>query len=311
MSIQSKTDDELRADRRKKIILPCVIPMHHKKNSGGFSRIRDVKINIQSSSAIVETHAVPFHICPPLKKSYASQSGSKPFGSFRDQLTYVRENEDEEPKRIHELVVDKKATERVNPRWANSNPDATNEQIGQIRPTISRPIGGRRFTFEEQLKCRAELPRFQCMKETAAARDAQVNGSQPMASGLHIHRQTITPISGLDRTEQDQLDSNRYMAWLGGQLTLQSQSQTGGFHRQRDVASSTYYNKVANQSTVQNAEERKADREKRLAALNEIDDLEQNFATDSVTETIQLPTKNIEETNSDEEESEIEDEEEV
>ncbi|KAI6205806.1 hypothetical protein M3Y94_00834200 [Aphelenchoides besseyi] len=267
MSVQPKTADELRADRRKKIILPCVIPWESgsnkfasQKNSGGFSRIRDVKINIQSSSAIVETHAVPFHICPPLKKSYASQSGSKPFGSFREQLTF----EDEEPKRIHELVVDKKATERVNPRWANSNPDATNEQIGQKRPTISRPVGGRRFTFEEQLKCRAELPRFQCMKETAAARDAQVNGSQPMASGLHIHRQTITPISGLDRTEQDQLDSNRYMSWLGGQLTLQSQSQTGGFHRQRDVANTTYYNKVA---SAQNAEERKSRSRKAIGRI--------------------------------------------
>lgn len=53
-----------------------------------------------------------------------------------------------------------------------------------------------------------------------AARDAEVNGKPQMAVGLHSNRQIITNVCGLDRTEQDQLDTNRYMAWLGGQVRL-------------------------------------------------------------------------------------------
>jgi hypothetical protein len=59
--------------------------------------------------------------------------------------------------------------------------------------------------------------------------------------GHRAHRQVTTQIEGLDRSEQDNLDSNRYMSWLGGQLTLQSQSHTGGFNKHRDIANSTYY----------------------------------------------------------------------
>lgn len=58
--------------------------------------------------------------------------------------------------------------------------------------------------------------------------------------GHRSQRQVTTQIEGLDRTEQDVLDSNRYMCWLGGQLTLQSQSRTGGFQKHRDVANATY-----------------------------------------------------------------------
>ena len=69
-----------------------------------------------------------------------------------------------------------------------------------------------------------------------AAKDAEVYGKQVLgmfsweviadfqqiAVGLHSNRQIISKINGLDRTEQDQLDSNRYMAWLGGQVNNKS-----------------------------------------------------------------------------------------
>lgn len=55
-----------------------------------------------------------------------------------------------------------------------------------------------------------------------AAKDAELYGKQQMAVGLHSNRQIITNVIGLDRTEQEQLDSNRYTAWLGGQARLRT-----------------------------------------------------------------------------------------
>uniref|UniRef100_A0A0M3IT00 Uncharacterized protein n=1 Tax=Ascaris lumbricoides TaxID=6252 RepID=A0A0M3IT00_ASCLU len=69
-------------------------------------------------------------------------------------------------------------------------------------------------------------------------------------------------IEGLDRTEQDEIDSNRYMAWLGGQVTLQSQSRTGGFQKPRDVVSTSYYDRVMSQrlQTAKELRDRSDDR---------------------------------------------------
>jgi hypothetical protein len=188
-------------------------------------------------------------MCPPLKHRYASQAGQPVFGRFRDNLFYVREHEEEDKKSINEMLSDSKTTARILSRWNTPNNEAKNDQIGAKRQTITTVVDhSRQLNLEEQQKCRAAVPRFQCINETMAAKDAEVNGKQPMAVGLHSNRQIVTNVNGLDRTESDQLKSNAYMSWLGGQLTLQSQAHTAGFMKKRDVANVSYYDKLINEA---------------------------------------------------------------
>uniref|UniRef100_A0A1I8AA27 Cytotoxin-associated protein A n=1 Tax=Steinernema glaseri TaxID=37863 RepID=A0A1I8AA27_9BILA len=178
-----------------------------------------------------------------MKEKYASQAGEKPFGGTRNQVTKVKESDNDNGKLINDLIVDKKATERILRKWDQSNPEAKNDQIyGKRRDATINSVGGRRFTPEEISKSRAAIPRFQNVKETAAAQNMKA-GEAPTV-GYRSHRQVTTMINGLDRTLQDQLDTNKYMAWIGGQVTLQSQSLTGGFQKPRDVVSTSYYDRL-------------------------------------------------------------------
>ncbi|CAK5086914.1 unnamed protein product [Meloidogyne enterolobii] len=67
-----------------------------------------------------------------------------------------------------------------------------------------------------------------------------------MTTGYIPLRQVTTQICGMNRTEKDQLESNKCLGWLGGQLLLQTQSKTGGFQKPRDVVSTDYYTKETN-----------------------------------------------------------------
>ncbi len=140
-----------------------------------------------------------------------------------------------EEKIVINKLVDDIASQRVLGRWARSNPEAKNDTMyGRRRDAVAQPaIGGRRFTQEELNKSRAAIPRFYDPRTTPAAitaRTGDVNCStldldynldrvQARSGGLHNHRQVTTSIEGLDRSEQDQLDTNRYMSWIGGQVT--------------------------------------------------------------------------------------------
>ncbi|KAE9548225.1 hypothetical protein FO519_008565 [Halicephalobus sp. NKZ332] len=241
---------------RRKIILPCVIPWEYGSNQyasqkglGGFGKLRNTTLKIESSKELSDGNngVVPFHSCPTLHERGATQAGERPFGSFRGHVTIVKDHD--EKKEIHEILVDPKATERVLKLWSKSNPEAKNDELyGRRRNAISESFGGRRFTQDELNKSRASIPKFQNFKETSAGRDLKVGDS--LVTGYQPRRQVTTVINGLDRNEQDQLDSNKYTAWLGGQLTLQSQSQTGGFQKPRDVVNTSYYARLLNEKDL-------------------------------------------------------------
>uniref|UniRef100_A0AC34FQR5 Uncharacterized protein n=1 Tax=Panagrolaimus sp. ES5 TaxID=591445 RepID=A0AC34FQR5_9BILA len=262
---------------KRKIILPCVIPWEYgsnkyasQKGQGGFGKIRNTTIKVESSKPLSDGNngEVPFHMCPTLHEKGATQSGQNPFGAFRETSIKVQEHNDEEKKKINDILVDPKATERILKLWSKPNPEAKNDKLyGIHRNNISESVGGRRFTQDELNKSHGALPRFHNVKETSAAKDARV-GDAPVG-GYQARRQATTVINGLDWNEQLQLDSNRYMAWLGGQLTLQSQSKTGGFQKPRDVVNSSYYDKLMHEKDLSPAELyqlRKAEKERKAAA---------------------------------------------
>uniref|UniRef100_A0AC34QPL6 Uncharacterized protein n=1 Tax=Panagrolaimus sp. JU765 TaxID=591449 RepID=A0AC34QPL6_9BILA len=241
---------------RRKILLPCVIPWEYGSNKyasqkglGGFGKIRNTTLKVESSNLTADGNngEVPFHSCPTLHEKGATQAGERPFGSFRGHLILVKDHD--ETKKINDLLVDPKATERVLKLWSRANPEAKNDELyGKRRNNISESVGGRRFTQDELNKSRGSIPRFQNVKETSAAKDAKVGDA--LVTGYQPRRQVTTAINGLDWSEQDQLDSNRYMAWLGGQLTLQSQSKTGGFQKPRDVVNKSYYDRVMSEKDL-------------------------------------------------------------
>jgi len=276
--MQTEYAKEQEEKHRRKIILPCVIPWEYgsnkyasQKGSGGFGRIRNTTLDIESSKPLSDGNngVVPFHSCPTLHERGATQAGEKPFGSFRGHVTFVKDHD--EKKTIQEILVDPKATERVLKLWCKSNPEAKNDELyGKRRNAVSESFGGRRFTQEELTKSRAAIPKFQNVKETSAARDFKTGNN--LVTGYQAHRQVTTVINGLDRTEQDQLDSNKYMAWLGGQLTMQSQSQTGGFQKPRDVVNTSYYARLMYEKDLtpeQLYQLRKAEKQARLEKLQE------------------------------------------
>uniref|UniRef100_A0A7E4VDN2 Pre-mRNA-splicing factor SLU7 n=1 Tax=Panagrellus redivivus TaxID=6233 RepID=A0A7E4VDN2_PANRE len=274
-------DQETR--HKRKIILPCVIPWEYGSNKyasqagqGGFGRIRNNTLKIESTKNLSEGNdgVVPWHACPPLHDKYATLSGEKPFGAFRDHVTKVTEHSSEAPKPVNDILVDKKATERILTKWTKPNPEAKNDELyGRRRNAVTEAVGGRAFTHDELRAQRAAVPRFQNFAESAAAKEARP-GEAPVM-GYQARRQATTVIAGLDRTPQDQLDSNRYMAWLGGQLTMQSQSKTGGFNKPRDVVNTSFYHKLMNEKDASPAELfalRKKEREQAAKAKEAVDE---------------------------------------
>jgi hypothetical protein len=275
--ISSEYAKEQDLKHKRKIILPCVIPWEYgsnkyasQKGQGGFGKIRNTTIKIESSKQLSDGNngEVPFHMCPTIHEKGATQAGQNPFGSFRETSVKVQEHNDEDKKKINDMLVDPKATERILTKFNQPNPEAKNGELyGKRRNNISESVGGRRFTQDELNKSRGAIPRFQNVKETSAAKDARV-GDAPVG-GFQPRRQVTTVINGLDWNEQLQLDSNRYMAWLGGQLTLQSQSHTGGFQAPRDVVNTNYYTRLMHEKDL-TAEQlyklRKAEKERKAAA---------------------------------------------
>ncbi|VDM47058.1 unnamed protein product [Toxocara canis] len=245
----AKTQDE---KHRRKVILPCVIPWEYgsnkfasQKGTGGFGAIRNATTVVKSSKALSESNdgVVPWMNCPPLRdKELASQSGLTPFGGFREHVAKVQDREGEAKKDINKLVNDPNS-EKILTIWSQPSKEAKNLQtFGKHRDAITTSVGGRKFSQKELNECHAVIPRFQDPRETIAAKAQK--SADGFATGLHNNRKTIMRIEGLDRTPQDEIDSNRYMAWIGGQVTLQSQSRTGGFQKPRDVVSTSYYDRV-------------------------------------------------------------------
>ncbi|GMT33833.1 hypothetical protein PFISCL1PPCAC_25130, partial [Pristionchus fissidentatus] len=236
---------------RRKIVLPVVIPWEYgsnkfasQKGTGGFGGARDAKLNIFSSTPLPKNDESTLPKFSAPNPDLANQSGSAPMGKFRDQVQHVKEHDQDDSIEINKMLPDKnKKRDRHLKKWDQPMADAKNNDVfGKQRNIVPNSTGGRRFTSEELSKSRASIPRFRDPRQTIAALAARPGES--LVTGLTGTRQATMSIEGLERSEQDQLDTNRYMAWLGGQLTLQSQSCTGGFQKPRDVVSNNYYEKV-------------------------------------------------------------------
>ncbi|CAI5456360.1 unnamed protein product [Caenorhabditis angaria] len=235
---------------RRKIILPNNISWEYgtnkyatQKGDRHFGTIRNTQLEIKSSKQLSESNdgAVPHITCPPLHFPCASQSKTSGFGSIREQVTKVTDTNGDE-KVLISKIVDDKMTETVLKKWNQPNHNAKNSDIGKRRDALTETIGGKRMDHKEHLKCMAAIPRFQDPRNSMAA--LGMTPGQNYQPGCQKNRQATTLIEGLNWTTSDQLDSNKYMAWLGGQLTLQSQSKTGGFMKTRDVVSQDYYGKI-------------------------------------------------------------------
>uniref|UniRef100_A0A1I7X4A4 Uncharacterized protein n=1 Tax=Heterorhabditis bacteriophora TaxID=37862 RepID=A0A1I7X4A4_HETBA len=94
------------------------------------------------------------------------------------------------------------------------------------RSTVHNSSGGRRFTQEEIDRSRAAIPRF--------------HDPRPIIAKIKQKNEESTLIKGIDETPIDQADTNRYLAWLGGQVTLQSNA--GRSAENRAILSKSYYN---------------------------------------------------------------------
>ncbi|KAF8381586.1 hypothetical protein PRIPAC_70728, partial [Pristionchus pacificus] len=244
----SKREEE---KHRRKIVLPAVIPWEYgsnkyasQKGSGGFGGSRDATLKIFSSTPFTkfDESTLPKFSAP--NPELANQSGSAPMGKFRDQVQHVKDQHTDEFIEVNKLLPDKNnKRDRTLKKWDRPLPDAKNNDVfGKKRDIVLNSTGGRRFTPQEMSQSRASIPRFQDPRQTIAGMAAKPGES--LVVGLTGTRQATTYIEGLERSERDQLETNRYMAWLGGQLTLQSQSQTGGFQKPRDVVSNNTYEKV-------------------------------------------------------------------
>uniref|UniRef100_A0A2A6BEL5 Uncharacterized protein n=1 Tax=Pristionchus pacificus TaxID=54126 RepID=A0A2A6BEL5_PRIPA len=212
----SKREEE---KHRRKIVLPAVIPWEYgsnkyasQKGSGGFGGSRDATLKIFSSTPFTkfDESTLPKFSAP--NPELANQSGSAPMGKFRDQVQHVKDQ--------HVLSIS------FSVYYLTARSMTQCHKTCEIRTNLSK----------------ASIPRFQDPRQTIAGMAAKPGES--LVVGLTGTRQATTYIEGLERSERDQLETNRYMAWLGGQLTLQSQSQTGGFQKPRDVVSNNTYEKV-------------------------------------------------------------------
>uniref|UniRef100_A0AC35FJB3 Uncharacterized protein n=1 Tax=Panagrolaimus sp. PS1159 TaxID=55785 RepID=A0AC35FJB3_9BILA len=162
--ISSEYAKEQDLKHKRKIILPCVIPWEYgsnkyasQKGQGGFGKIRNTTIKIESSKQLSDGNngEVPFHMCPTIHEKGATQAGQNPFGSFRETSVKVQEHNDEDKKKINDMLVDPKATERILTKFNQPNPEAKNGELyGKRRNNISESVGGRRFTQDELNKSR-------------------------------------------------------------------------------------------------------------------------------------------------------------
>ncbi|PAV55839.1 hypothetical protein WR25_24937 [Diploscapter pachys] len=263
MEFKTEYAKEQEEKHKRKIILPCVITWEYgsnkyasQKGSASFGTNRNNTLAIKSSKPLSESNdgVVPHITCPPLHWKTPSRNiltmhrkavktaGTTPIGAIREQVTKVYDKDGEEKVMISK-IVDDKMTETILKKWNRPNYEAKNSDIGKRRNNISESIGGKRMSREDMQKCRAAIPRFQNPSETIAGKDKK-NG-ETFQCRLPKTRQATMQIEGLNRTTYDQLETNRYMAWIGGQVTLQSQARTGGFQKTRDVVSNDYYEKMS------------------------------------------------------------------
>ncbi|KAL7071437.1 hypothetical protein ACQ4LE_009499 [Meloidogyne hapla] len=263
--------------RRKMVLSEPCIPWEYgsnkyesQKGMGAFGQGRDTTIKIYSTKAL---HGSNSSIIPRFyRASSVTQSGQSPFGAIREQVTRVVEHEGEPKKRCQEILTDPKQTERILTLWNQPNLEAKykNPQFGSKRQIIAKSVGGRQFTKKELIESKAALPRLCRVDETSAARDGR-EAIKGMSTGYVPLRQVTTQISGLDRTEKDQLESNKCLSWLGGQLLLQTQSKTGGFQKLRDVVSTNYYIKEINKRRKTFENKRNLEEEKLTEKLQKIE----------------------------------------
>uniref|UniRef100_A0A0R3RVS0 Protein kinase domain-containing protein n=1 Tax=Elaeophora elaphi TaxID=1147741 RepID=A0A0R3RVS0_9BILA len=235
---------------RRKIILPCVIPWEYgsnkyasQKGTGGFGTIRNATTSIKCSKQLSESNdgVVPWMNCPQLRdKELASQAGLTPFGGIREHAIKVQDKEGEKKKDINKLVGDQ-TSECILKIWSQANPDAKNGQLfGKHRGAVMEVKGGRQFSQKEINASRAAIPKFHDPRETIAAKAKKASGNR--LNGLINNRQTTVQVKNARGTE-DVPDSN-YMAWIGGQLTLQSQTRLDDAQKSRDIISKSYFHRV-------------------------------------------------------------------
>ncbi|EFO27285.2 hypothetical protein LOAG_01203 [Loa loa] len=237
---------------RRKIILPCVIPWEYgsnkyasQKGTGGFGTIRNATTPIKCSKQLSESNdgVVPWMNCPQLRdKELASQAGLTPFGGIREHAIKVLDKEGEKKKDINKIVGDQ-TSESILKIWSQANPDAKNGQLfGKHRDAVMEVKGGRQFSQKELNASRAAIPKFQDPRETLAAKAKKADGIR--SNGSITNRQEVAKqIKSGKGTEDDILDTH-YMAWIGGQLTLQSQSPSDDFQKSRDIVSRSYFDQV-------------------------------------------------------------------
>uniref|UniRef100_A0A915DK43 Uncharacterized protein n=1 Tax=Ditylenchus dipsaci TaxID=166011 RepID=A0A915DK43_9BILA len=210
------------------------------KGTGGFGTIRRSVPNITSSRHLSESNdgVIPWHSCPPLKtklllklailhlEGFESRSpksrACKAILQFLILIEFYSLQENEKKKNIQLLIIDPITSNSFLKLWGQPNPEAKMTHC---------------MEDTDRLAC---LPKFQRFDESSAARNC-IRGKE--TSGIN-RRQVTTLIRGLDMTTQEKLDSNKYMSWVGGQVSLQSQSHTGGFNKTRDVVGLSYYAKL-------------------------------------------------------------------
>ncbi|VBB27816.1 unnamed protein product [Acanthocheilonema viteae] len=251
---------------RRKIILPCVIPWEYgsnkyasQKGTAGFGTIRNATTTIKCSKQLSESNdgVVPWMNCPQLRdKELASQAGLTPFGGIREHAIKVQDKDGEKKKDISKLIGDQ-TSECILKIWSQANPNAKN---GKHRDAIMEVKGGRQFSQKELNASRAAIPKFHDPRETIAEKAKKADGTR--SDGLISNRQENMRSKSARGTENNILDSN-YMAWIGGQLTLQSQIQTDGTRKSPDIISKSYFDRVMNEREylIEKAKKEKAQRE--------------------------------------------------
>uniref|UniRef100_A0A915PWV8 Endoribonuclease n=1 Tax=Setaria digitata TaxID=48799 RepID=A0A915PWV8_9BILA len=236
---------------RRKIILPCVIPWEYgsnkfasQKGTSGFGSIRNATTTIKCGKQLSESNdgVVPWMNCPQLRdKELASQAGLTPFGGIREHVIKVHDKEGDKKKQINKIVGDQ-ISESILKIWSQANPDAKNDQLfGKHRDAVTEVKGGRQFSQEELNASRAAIPKFQDPRETIAAK-AQKTGDTRFNRLLNS-RQTPMQNDDMEKSKVDISDSH-YLAWIGGQLTLQSQSHPSGLQNSQEVVSTSYFDRI-------------------------------------------------------------------
>uniref|UniRef100_A0A0N5AYH4 Uncharacterized protein n=1 Tax=Syphacia muris TaxID=451379 RepID=A0A0N5AYH4_9BILA len=282
---------------RKKLILPPVIPWEYgsnkfasQKGTGGFGSPRNATVTIKSSKELSKSNdgVVPRLACPPLwDKELASQSGQTPFGKFREHVFKTQDIDSEVRQDINMLSYFK--SESILKLWSRPNPDAKiNKPFGHKRNEITESVGGRQFSAKELQASRAAIPRFQDPRNTIAAKAKKEQKKKDSFGNLiipepfaHLALQQPRIYKTLDSTsdgismdllslndeEGNQITAEQYMAWLGGQLTIQS---TRGAEKQqrksRNYAS--FYERLMSERTPTKREIREKLKKLQMEAKN-------------------------------------------